>query len=307
MVHVFLLFCTARAIRAEQASELAFDDALAEMVTTLEAKPGQQAVRHWTPAAEGNVRLVGYFQQLSLESEAVFDVLVDGRTIWSRKLDTADSIRHGFDLVLYDLNAKSKVEFRVGAGSKPVRISVAFQVVPEPFVSRWKPELPSGYPTWSEAEKEVLRKKGQAILLAIREASAAEGGKVVIPPGDYLFHANWSRASTLDGLADLEIIAEGVTFWFEPPMVHALLFEKCRNVTVRGLTIDFTLPSWFQARVTEVDRNAKTIRARVMDGYEPRDANGRSETEGNRTLMFYDAEGRFINHRHSPRRVAALR
>ena len=40
----------------------------------------------------GSVRLVGYFQQLSLESEAVFDVLVDGRTIWSRKLDTADRV-----------------------------------------------------------------------------------------------------------------------------------------------------------------------------------------------------------------------
>jgi hypothetical protein len=73
-------------------------------------------------------------------------------------------------------------------------------------------------------------------------------------------------------------------------------------VTVRGLTIDFTIPCWFQAKVTEVDRKAKTIRATLMPDYPPRNANGKSETEGNRAFMFYDSKGRFINHRHTPTR-----
>ena len=54
-------------------------------------------------------------------------------------------------------------------------------------------------------------------------------------------------------------------------MIHALLFENCRNVTVRGLDIDFTLPCWFQARVMEADRAAGTIRMLVEKGVIPRE------------------------------------
>ena len=166
--------------------------------------------------------------------------------------------------------------------------------------TEFRPARPSGYPIWSEAERAPLRTKGQDVLQAIRGASAARRETVVIPPGDYLFHADWSRASTLRDLADLEIVAEGVTFWFEPPLVHGLLFENCRNVTVRGLAIDSTMPCWFQARVADVDRTSKTIRATIMDGYEPRAADGTPETAGSRALIFYKADGRFLNHRHSP-------
>ncbi len=287
-------------IRAEATGEFGFDDALAKMDTVFEAQSGREDVQRLPISHAGSVRLVGWFQKLSLETDATLDLLVDGRAILSIKLEATDALRHGVDVVAYDLSAKSTLDIRVVAVAKPVRISVALQIVPEPFVSRWRPELPTGYPSWSEGEKEVLRKKGQDILQTIRLASEAKCGKLVIPPGDYLFHARGSQASSLRDLNDLEIVAEGVIFWFEPPMIHALKFENCRNVTVRGLTIDFTLPCWFQARVTELDHKAETVRARVMKGFEPRNANGELETEGNRALMFYDAEGRFINHRHSP-------
>jgi len=277
-----------------------FDDALAEIAATLEAKPGQQAVRDWTAPAGGSVRLVGSIRKLSMKAQAEVDVQVDGHTLWHQELGATDSIRHGFDIPAYDLEARSKVEFRVMAGPEPVRVGVAFQIVPEPFVSRWRADLPAGYPAWPEDHRTALRNKGKEILQRIRDASVAKRKRILIPPGDYLFHADWSRASTLAGLENLEIVAEGVTFWFEPPLVHALLFENCRNVAVRGLTIDFTIPCWFQARVTEVDRTAKTIRATIVAGYEPRDANGKAEVGGNRALMFYGADGKFINHRHSP-------
>ncbi len=279
-----------------------FDDAVTEAVTRFEATPGQDAVRRWMPRTEGSVRLVGYIQKPSPKTEAECRILVDGREVWRRHLGRADSVRHGFDILALDLTEESAVDFLVVAGPDlpPVEVTAAFQIVPEPYVSRWKPDLPTGYPTFTVREETVLRKRGQDLLQKIRDVSAAGGGRIVIPPGDYLFHANWSQASTLRDLAGLEIDAHGVTFWFEPPMVHALLFEDCRNVTVRGLTIDFTIPCWFQARVTEIDRERGTIRAALMDDYAPRDADGKKETEGNRALMFYDAEGGFINHRHTP-------
>ncbi|MBT4822884.1 MAG: right-handed parallel beta-helix repeat-containing protein [Lentisphaerae bacterium] len=258
------------------------------------------AIHRWTAETAGSVRIVGSIRKLSPGTEAEFHVLVDGKEIWQRKLETGDLLRHGVDIVAYDLADGGAVDLVVTTEAEPVQIAVALQFVPEPFVSRWRPGLPTGYPTWTEKKRVALRKKGQDILQQIREASTAGRKRIVIPPGHYLFHANWSRASTLKDLADLEIVAEGVTFWFEPPMIHALLFDNCRNVTVRGLTIDFTMPVWFQARVSEIDREGEPLQADLMEGYSPRDAKGETQTRGNRAFMFYDANGRFINHRHTP-------
>ena len=299
-VYVLLGLVPVMGMGAESVGVGDFDDALAKVAATFDATPGQQAMRVWTAPVAGSVRLVGSLQKLSATGEAEVDVQVDGHPIWHQKLSATDAIRHGFDITAYDLAAGSKVDFRVRAGEKSVSVRAAYQIVPEPFVSRWRADLPAGYPTWSEDQRIALRNKGKELLQMLRDASTAKRRTIVIPPGDYLFHADWSRASTLSGLENLEIVAEGVTFWFEPPMVHALLFENCRNVTVRGLTIDFTIPCWFQARVTEVDRTAKTLRATIMAGYEPRNAKGEAEVGGTRALMFYGADGSFINQRHSP-------
>jgi hypothetical protein len=164
----------------------------------------------------------------------------------------------------------------------------------------WSADRPSGYPEWSEGEKKNRRDAGQAVLKQICTASAAGQKQVVIEPGEYLFNADCSRQSTLDGLHDLEIVAEGVTFWFEPPLMHALLFKNCRDIVLRGLTLDFTVPCWFQAQVLSVDRPANRLCATVMSGYEPMDAEGQPEYSGERAFMFYQADGRFINHRHAP-------
>jgi hypothetical protein len=293
---LFLNLGPARA--AEKAS--GFDDALATIDATLEAQAGRVAVRTWTPTQKGSVRLVGSVQKLTENAEALIEVRVDGKSCWRRKLEVADTLCHGVDIAVLDVDVQSKVEICVLAKTMAVRVRTVFQIIPEPYLSRWRADAPTGYPTWSEEEKSLLRKKGQDVLQAIREASKEKRGKIVLPPGDYLFHARWSQASTLARLENLEIMAEGVTFWFEPPLIHGLLFEHCRNVSVRGLTIDFTIPCWFQARVIEVDRKAKTLRATFMKGYEPRTSNGTPENKGQRALMFYDATGRFINHQHAP-------
>ena len=283
---------------AEKAS--GFDDALATIDATLEAQAGCSVLRTWTPTQNGSVRFVGSVQKLTENAEAILEVRVDGKSCWTRKLEDADSLCHGVDIAVLDVEVQSKVEICVAAKTMAVQVRTVFQIIPEPYLSRWRAEGPTGYPAWSEEEMILLRKQGQDVLHAIREASKEKRGKIVLPPGDYLFHAKWSQASTLTRLENLEIMAAGVTFWFEPPLVHGLLFDHCRNVSVRGLTIDFTIPCWFQARVTEVDRKAKTLRATLMKGYEPRDANGAAENKGLRALMFYDTAGRFINHQHSP-------
>ena len=260
---------------------------------------GLAALRRWTPEAEGGVRIVGSLQKADATADAELRVLVDGKMVWQRQLAQSDTIRHGFDIAVPGLTPKTPLDFIVLTTSRKTELQATFEIIPEPFLSTWSPTLPDGYPTWPEAERKVLRERGQAVLEQIRQASASGAGQVRIAPGDYLFHANYSGASTLKGLADLEINAEGVTFWFEPRMVHGLLFEHCRDVTVRGLTIDFTMPAFTQARITHIDRKRKSIRADLMRGYEPRDEFGKLETSGERKLIFYDANGDFINHRHT--------
>ena len=289
-------------VHGSNAVEVGFDDALVNLDFALEVVPGKPTVHQLAAKCTGSVRIVGHVQPMTPGGQGEFHVRVAGKTIWKRCFDRGDLIPHAFDIVTYDLTKSSSVELvaRTVQGSKRVRLVCRLQVVPEPFVSSWHANLPTGYPPWKEDEKKEFRSRGQEILQGIRDASRDKQKTLIIPPGDYLFHARWSHASTLKNLAHLEIVAEGVTFWFEPPMVHALLFENCRDVTVRGLTIDFTIPCWFQAKVMEIDRKGKTIRATLMPDYPPRNANGEPETEGNRAFMFYDVRGRFINHRHTP-------
>ena len=297
-----ILFFSAVEANAEKSVGVGFDDAVATLVEILEATRGKPAHRQLTYKHKGSVRIVGSVQKQSPGAKADFEVWVGGKPVWKRAFAADDSIRHGFDIVTHEPGPDPAVEMLASTGSSanPLKLKVRLQIIPEPFVTRWREDLPHGYSTWSENERVVLRQQGQEVLQKIRDASAEKRRTIVIPPGDYLFHANWSHASTLRNLADLEIIAEGVTFWFEPPMVHALLFERCRNVTLRGLTIDFTIPCWFQAKVTGIDRETKTVRAVLMTDYPPRNPGGEIEKEGNRAFMFYDSKGGFINHRHTP-------
>ena len=278
-----------------------FDDAIAVIPpATFRASPGLIPIRRWRPRTKGSVRLVGYIQNLSAKTEAEFRVLVDGKKIFSRHLGRTDSIRHGVDILALDLAKHSTVDFLVigGADSRRAQVAAAFQIVREPHCSRWRADLPTGFPKLTDAQRQTQRKSAQRVLRQIRDASQSGRRRVVVPPGDYLFNANRSRESTLKGLADLEIVAHGATFWFESPQIHALLFHNCRNVTVRGLDIDFTTPPWFQAHITSIDRKNNTLRAALMDGYTPRDADGKEENSGRRKFIFYDAAGGFINHQH---------
>jgi hypothetical protein len=65
LVYVLLGLFPVMGIGAETVGVGDFDDALARIAATLEATPGQQAIRVWTARAGGSVRLVGFLQKLS--------------------------------------------------------------------------------------------------------------------------------------------------------------------------------------------------------------------------------------------------
>ncbi|MFZ9936501.1 MAG: right-handed parallel beta-helix repeat-containing protein [Luteolibacter sp.] len=271
------------------------DDKLSGFAGEASATRGEPSLVHrWAPPSSGSVRIVGSYQKHTPDADAELHVLAGSGKIWSAAIGKADGIRHGFDIPALDLTAQTPLSFMLSTDSSRVDLKIDFEFIPEPFASRWRADLPDGYPEWSDRERTALRAKGQEILDKIRAAK----GRITIPPGDYIFHADWSSQSTLKDLASLEIDANGATFWFEPPMVHGLLFENCRDVTLRGLEIDFTHPVFSLARITGIDRVNQAIRADLMEGYQPLDQDGKPESSGERKLIFYDSDGKFINHRH---------
>ena len=68
--------------------------------------------------------MVGTLQKLSLHGIAEVAVLADGEEIWSRQLGSGDSIRHGFDIVAYDLPQEAALDIIVTSdrGSEPVQV-----------------------------------------------------------------------------------------------------------------------------------------------------------------------------------------
>ena len=122
-------------------------------------------------------------------------------------------------------------------------------------------------PAFSDAEKEAQRAAGTELLGRLRAATA----DVTIPPGDYRFACR--QATLIEGLHDLAIDARGVTFWFDRPADQitadcwGLQFLKCRNVTLRGLTVDYDPLLYMQGRVDAIDFAAGTLDMTVDEGF----------------------------------------
>lgn len=176
----------------------------------------------------------------------------------------------------------------------------------ERLITPWSVDLPNGYPELSPDEARMRREKGERALQEIRQAFDSGIDRITLEPGEYLFSGELGRHPILDGLRNLEIVANGVTFWFEPPMVHGLFFRSCENVTVHGLTLDFSVPCWYQAQVVSIDKPDKAVFAELVPGYAPVNFKGEPESSGERAIMFYRKDGEFINHRHTPSRWKLL-
>jgi hypothetical protein len=153
----------------------------------------------------------------------------------------------------------------------------------------WNASDPIG-PVFSETDKVNQRNAGTAILNAIRNASNQGVGTFTIPVGDYRFNANWNVYPVLDGLHDLNIVANGATFWFDAPQVWGIEFKNCNKVNINGLTIDYDPIPFCQGKITAI--NGNVARVQIMDGYTYQNASGNS-------VIFYKPDGSFILQGHT--------
>ncbi len=98
--------------------------------------------------------------------------------------------------------------------------------------------------------------------------AAIKGGskRVVIPPGRYRVTPKGNRHLLFKDLADTEIIADGVEMVCTQT-VQAIGFAHCRNVHLKGLTVDYDPLAFTEARITALAPDKSWAEFQIIQGY----------------------------------------
>ena len=99
------------------------------------------------------------------------------------------------------------------------------------------------------------------------DAALKSGEKtIVIPPGRYAVAPRNAQHLVLHDLKDVTIVAEGVEMVCTQT-TRALTIDRCANVTLRGLTIDYDPLPFTQGRITAVAPDRSWLEFELIDGY----------------------------------------
>lgn len=94
-----------------------------------------------------------------------------------------------------------------------------------------------------------------------------QGSKhVVVPPGRYRVTPKNHQHLALRGLHDVEIVADGVEM-ICTETTRAISIAECRNVTIRGLTIDYDPLPFTQGRITAISADRLVHEVELFAGY----------------------------------------
>jgi hypothetical protein len=89
---------------------------------------------------------------------------------------------------------------------------------------------------------------------------------IVIPPGVYRVRPKAQRHLFFNGLSDVEVVADGVEM-ICTETTPALTFVNCRNVTLRGMTIDYDPLPFTQGRITALPPDKSWVEFEIIPGY----------------------------------------
>ncbi len=132
---------------------------------------------------------------------------------------------------------------------------------------------PAPAPALAPAAGEVL-----ADLREIITSALAAGEKTVtVPPGRYRVVPQNMAHLLLEGLEDVTLVMDGVEMVCTET-TRAITIKNCRNLTLRGLTIDYDPLPFTQGRIVEISEDTKRFTTEIIDGYaEPGEVNGSIE------------------------------
>ena len=138
--------------------------------------------------------------------------------------------------------------------------------------SRVTPKPLGAYPediaSWTADDMQRQREAADRLVADLTKAAAAGEKRFLIPPGHYRFGPGGPENLHLKNAGDLEIDATGVTFWLYPfQRKDGILFENCRNVTLRGLTVDYFPTPFPQGEITGVNAAEGYLEFHLDPGY----------------------------------------
>lgn len=90
--------------------------------------------------------------------------------------------------------------------------------------------------------------------------------RVVVPPGRYRVAPKNGVHLRLKDLADVELIADGVEIVCANTS-RVVVFENCRNLRIKGLTVDFDPLPFTQGRIVAMAPDKKWVEFEILEGY----------------------------------------
>ncbi|GHC09929.1 right-handed parallel beta-helix repeat-containing protein [Cerasicoccus arenae] len=101
-------------------------------------------------------------------------------------------------------------------------------------------------------------------LSTLQMLQPGQPAEVNLAAGDYVLPKEGLLLKNLEGVT---INAEGVRLLASNPVGSALIIRNCKNLTIRGLTVDYNPLPFTQGTITAVDREALTADIAIHDGY----------------------------------------
>jgi len=89
---------------------------------------------------------------------------------------------------------------------------------------------------------------------------------IVVPPGCYRVKPSQGRHLYFKDLANVEIIADGVQM-ICTQTCRAMVFDRCRNVHVKGLTIDYDPLAYTEGRIVATPPDKSFVEFEIIAGY----------------------------------------
>ncbi len=146
---------------------------------------------------------------------------------------------------------------------------------------------------WSDKVIQDQRAAATKLAADITRAAAAGEKRFVVPPGQYRFGPGGTESLAIRGAKDFEIDATGSTFWLYPfQRKDGILIDNCRNVTLKGVTVDYYPTPYSQGVVTEINGTEGYIAMRVDEGFSsPLDTPSKS---ANAKIVHFTPEGELL-------------
>lgn len=116
----------------------------------------------------------------------------------------------------------------------------------------------------SAETSEASRELPEMILSAIARGET----NIKIPPGRYYVQPKDGTHLRLENVENFTIDATGVEMVCSET-TRAILIEDCKDVTIRGLTIDYDPLPYTQGQIVEISQDRKSHIIRIDDGYPP--------------------------------------